>query len=423
MGLGSQLKKSNVVNDALVNSAQQPVADAGYNNANIPALPPARPMDQKCHDEVNKVITDTKRETDRISNPTTLQKPNIPYSADQSTLEINTCIVEKMWRIICLKNLYAFYTQERLQMLVDRACKHNYLILMKQFNIPTISMVTDLAVLGLYDIVLNIDDSGSMATREPSEDNMYRYETMREVIKTISFFGSLMDIDGICIRFFNNPMVANCISSSAQVDEIMNHIRYTGGTPMGESIRNKIFGPDRKNVGDENTYLNELMYNGLLERPVLIMTITDGRPNSEQAVIDAIVHCKQQSERTKYGTNCFAFSFSQIGSDMSATEYLNNLDTHHIVGNIIDCTSSFEIEKRQCGQNFNETSWIIKSMIGAIDPSYDQMDEQHTRPQLPIQQQQYQYPTQHNQMGYNTPQQFHTVQTPFGQAVMGIPMP
>jgi hypothetical protein len=45
---------------------------------------------------------------------------------------------------------------------------------------------------------------------------------------------------------------------------------------------------------------------------------------------------------------------------------------------LVDCTSEFSIEQSQCGQGFTEAVWVVKLMIGAVDPSYDLADEQQS---------------------------------------------
>ena len=105
-----------------------------------------------------------------------------------------------------------------------------------------------------------------------------------------------------------------------------------------------------------------------IQRPVLVLNITDGTPSNSNAVKQTILNCRNFCANTKYGENAVAFSFAQIGSDRSATEYLGQLDTDSQVGHLIDCTSEFLIEKEECGAGFTEADAKIrnnrKSTIG-----------------------------------------------------------
>lgn len=69
-------------------------------------------------------------------------------------------------------------------------------------------MTINLEILGLYDIIIFADDSGSISTREPKEDNMSRFEILKNVIETIGFWTTLLDPDGIVVRFFNSSIEA-----------------------------------------------------------------------------------------------------------------------------------------------------------------------------------------------------------------------
>ena len=370
MGLGKKLGQLNSNTGTQVNNAQQPISVGGYNSNNIQSLPVAQPLNEyeKCQiKELEVEAINDYSQCHMSSNPNNLQKPQVPKGIEYLYEEISSLIVEKMWRIICLKKLHSFYTQQQLQELVNRACKHDYKILQSQWNIPTIDMTVDLAVMGLYDIVIFADDSGSMSTRESKEDNMTRFDIMKNVIETIGFWSTLMDSDGIVVRFFNSNVEGNGVTNSADVSKLFNSVRPSGSTPMGSNLKLKIF----------DKIIHPLIQSNELLRPVLIITVTDGIPDSQTDVTNNIINIKKYFEKTKYGSNGVAFSFAQIGSDSGATDYLNTLDTHPLVGNIIDCTSEFSIEQKQCGPGFNESVWVIKLMIGAIDPSYDMADEQN----------------------------------------------
>lgn len=116
-----------------------------------------------------------------------------------------------------------------------------------------------------------------------------------------------------------------------------------------------------------------------LKKPVLLIIITDGIPDFKSDVINTIKECREKCISSIYGENAMAFSFVQIGTDKYATKYLDKLDNHPIIGKMIDCTSCFEIEHKQCLSRYNVEltpgSYLIKLLLGPIDPNYDEMDE------------------------------------------------
>lgn len=370
MGLGKKLGQMNATANTQVAAAHAPIADGGFNAQNIPNLQPS-PITQQDVIQINQLAQEARSEYSGIQhNQYNLQKPTVPVGPEYPNQDVSTLVVEKMWRIVCLKKLHAFYSQQSLQNLINRACRHDYKTLMVQWGLPTLDMAVDLAVLGLYDIVIFGDDSGSMGAEEPTEDNLSRWEILKQVVKTIGFWSSLMDADGVVVRFINSMVEGNGISKSSEIDGIFRTVRPSGGTPLGEQLDAKII---RKIVVP-------VIQSQEIQRPVLVLNITDGTPSNASTVKQTILNCRNFCASTKYGENAVAFSFAQIGTDRSATEYLGQLDMDPQVGHLIDCTSEFSIEKQECGAGFTEAVWIVKLMIGAVDPAYDSADEQQPRP-------------------------------------------
>lgn len=368
MGLGSKLGAKNLETEKILDQSGTNIVQYGYNtnSLNFPTMPGMTTSEKQ---QLDNLRTDIRTQTPVTHYPSGLIKPTIPLDSDPDRTSINELVVEKMWRIVMVNGLQGFFTQARLQQLVNRACSHDYRLLQKQWGIATIDMTTDLAVMGLYDIIIFGDDSGSMATEEPSEDYMTRHALMKEVVKTLSFWATLMDEDGVVIRFFNSEKEGNGISNASEVENLFRMVKPAGSTPMGRMLRYKIF--------DKIIY--PALTNNSLDRPVLIITVTDGKPDSEQDVVNEIINMKNRIKGTKYGEHGVAFSFAQIGKDTSATVWLASIDTHPVVGNMIDCTSEYSIEKKECekkyGVEFTEATWLVKLMIGAIDPEYDAADE------------------------------------------------
>jgi hypothetical protein len=311
-------------------------------------------------------------------NPGHLQKPTVP--TDGVNPEISVLVTERMWRIVCVRNLYNFYTNASLQTLVNRACKHDWRLIQTRFGIPTIEEAVDMAVMGLYDIVFFIDDSGSMSLTEASEDGMKRWETARQIVAKIAFIATMMDPDGVLVRAFNDPKQGNGLSTVQLVDEWFNGVSPNGGTPSGSALRDNIITPIVKPM----VLANEL------QRPILIITVTDGEPNSSPInekleLENVLTETKQLFRNSKYGEFGISFSFVQVGVNEQATEFLGYLDEHPVVGNFVDCTSSYAIEKKECeekyrkqglvGKQFTQAEYVIKLMIGSIDPVYDAKDE------------------------------------------------
>lgn len=369
MPLGKKLGNQNNIVQSQLAGTQQPVADAGFNTQNVRGLQPAPAL---TNDDVNNIRQTTYEAQQEYrgheANNYGLVKPQVPQGPQYPDQQMSVLVVEKMWRIICQKKLHGFYTQAELQDLVNRACRHDYKILKQQWNLPTFDMAVDLSILGLFNIVILGDDSGSMQLTEPLEDNLTRWDILKIVVKTIGFFATLMDSDGIDIRFLNSNLEGNGVGTLQEVEDLFRRVSPSGGTPIGEVLDRKIL---------QGLVLPFLNGSGgqKLNKPVITITITDGEPSNRDAVVNTILKCKQLCANSRYGPNAMLFSFAQVGRDAEAAKFLNFIDTHNLVGDVIDCTSEFSMEQKECGPGFTESVWVIKLLLGSADSSYDQADE------------------------------------------------
>lgn len=225
----------------------------------------------------------------------------------------------------------------------------------------------DLVKLSLFDVVLYIDDSGSMAFEEGGE----RIDDLKLIMSRVAYATSLFDQDGIQVRFMNNRVEGNNIASEPQALQLLQQVKFSGLTPLASSLWSKIIqplviGPARSNA---------------LQKPVLVICITDGTPAGENKdeIFNVIMRTDQELRRTRYGPDAVSYQFAQVGNDMKATRFLEELDNHPQIGGLIDCTSNFETEQaemsRKSGIDLTPEMWLVKLLMGPIDSSYDTKDE------------------------------------------------
>ncbi|KAJ5833019.1 hypothetical protein N7474_001330 [Penicillium riverlandense] len=268
------------------------------------------------------------------------------------------------------KNLQNFYPPERLDRLVqslavDAPGKLNRL--MHEWSVP-MEVATDVMKLSLYDVVLYVDDSGSIEFEEKG----LRKDQLRQILGLVATAASIFDQDGISIRFMNSMEVGDGIRSADDVNRLVSRVRFAGLTPLGTSLRNKVIDPMVVGPARSNR----------LDKPVLVIAITDGQPAGEPhgAVGDAIRLAVDEVSRTRYGKGAVAFQFTQVGTDQRAREFLGDLDEDPQIGPLIDCTSNFEVEQDEMSRanppiHLTRELWCAKLMLGAIDASYDTKDE------------------------------------------------
>lgn len=195
-------------------------------------------------------------------------------------------------------------------------------------------IATDIVRLALYDVVIFIDDSGSMSFEENGE----RIKDLQLILQRVAFAATLFDDDGIDIRFMNEDSIPeqqlSGIRTEQQIGQIMNNKRYKGLTPFGTQLRKKVI---------DGIVLPKLRQLGPSRKPILVIGITDGQPageegNNPNALQDAIRYALSQTQ--DLGPGAIAFEFAQVGNDQKATEFLARLDNDPQIGRMVDCTSS-----------------------------------------------------------------------------------
>lgn len=291
------------------------------------------------------------------SSYNSVQNPVYTEPAPQSSNDYNL-IYNKLVYAIQNNNLQRFYPYDRVVKLAQDISVVPLQTLANEFKINK-EVAIDLYQLALYDVVILADDSGSMAMHDG------RIEELNVVAEKIASVASRFDVDGMTLCFLNDPRV-HLVKNSADVSNIIKATRFSGRTPIGYTLRNKIVDPmvvTRCNMGQ-------------LNKPVLVIIVTDGEPDSKEEVYNVLRDAKQFNQNV--GMNCVEFEFAQIGNDKTAQKFLYDLDTHPFVGDIVDVTSSFELEEEEfakAGANLTPYMWILKLMLGTIDPAYDAGDE------------------------------------------------
>ena len=127
------------------------------------------------------------------------------------------------------------------------------------------------------------------------------------------------------------PNMLSGIRSDQQIEQMMQQKRFNGLTPFGTRLRERVLDP---------LVISKIRGNQL-QKPVLIIGITDGQPSGERAdaLQESVRYAHSEASRT-LGPGAVAFQFAQVGNDQQATEFLAKLDNDPTVGSMVDCTSS-----------------------------------------------------------------------------------
>ena len=170
--------------------------------------------------------------------------------------------------------------------------------------------------------------------------------------------------------------IACCHGTLCQSDSVVTacclalQVQFTGMTPLGSSLESKVIRP----------FLESGVNSRTLQKPILVITITDGEPTGEPAsqVAQVIKKAKNLVTNSTYGPGAIAFEFAQVGKDTKAQAFLGRLDTDPEIGKMIDATSYYELEAEEYkrrGVNLTPELWLVKLMVGAVDPTYDEQDQ------------------------------------------------
>jgi hypothetical protein len=227
------------------------------------------------------------------------------------------------------KNLQGFYPpgNPQIDQIAQRAAGQVEQLCAQWRVSPEIGQ--DIVKLALFDVILYVDDSGSMAFEENGE----RIDDLKLILNRVAFATSLFDTDGIQVRFMNSPTQGNGIRNAQQVEQLISQIKFSGMTPMGRELNAKILQP----------MVLQPARAGQLQKPVLVITITDGQPTGESLnhVNQVMLQASQEVQKNpRFGKGALSFQFAQVGNDLKAREFLGKLDEDASIGDIIDCTSS-----------------------------------------------------------------------------------
>lgn len=89
-------------------------------------------------------------------------------------------------------------------------------------------------------------------------------------------------------------------------------------TPLSTNLNQKVIQP----------FLMGGIQSRNLQKPILVIIITDGEPTGEpqSTVAQVIKNAKNMSMNSPYGAGAIAFEFAQVGKDQAAQAFLGQLD-------------------------------------------------------------------------------------------------
>ncbi len=212
-----------------------------------------------------------------------------------------------------------------------------------------------------FEIVIVCDDSGSMLTLVDGTQRT-RWDELCDIVKMVLKIGVIFDSNGVDIYFLNRDSFPN-VTDPHVVDQFF-QTPPSGYTPL-VPVLNEIF-------------TSKLAYPGR-DKKLLVFVATDGVPTDKDGNenIDKLEHIMRKTRRT----DTTYVSFLLCTDDPTYIDYLNEWD--RTMPNV-DVTDDFHTERKKIlgyskegKQRFSRGDYVVKALIGAIDPEIDALGEPH----------------------------------------------
>lgn len=223
-----------------------------------------------------------------------------------------------------------------LSMNVDTVCQ-KYGITKQAFKILSNN-------LGIRDVVLLVDDSGSMNLENRIEDAIATMTMLLEI--------SLMfDSNGIDVMFLNQTHFNCVINSIDQVTALNDKFEANGGT----------------NAGNALNYFVKLFkhnYTSVSGKPVTLIYLGDGKIDDSDLFTQTIVNACKIPRNSDANVRPITFQLFQVGTDAEASKYFQDLDV--ILKDIYkleDCVDTVSYEKMK-GRSLKDT--VLKILLGSV---------------------------------------------------------
>ncbi|KAL2825782.1 hypothetical protein BDW59DRAFT_161453 [Aspergillus cavernicola] len=221
-------------------------------------------------------------------------------------------------------------------------------------TLNTPPQIMKLARIALYQPVLYVDDSGSMA-----EEN--RMDRARALVTRMTTVATLLvpDNKGVHLRFINkDDSTANNLRAP-QVNQRMNFVPE-GWTEIGTNLRSKIIKP----------MVYDVINTGVLPRPLYILTITDGMPTNEDSTVfrDTIVECKGELKKKNYEDEAVLYDLSQVGNDKEAIDFIDSFDGDGDTDGVLHRTAEHTDARFEDLRNDEKEldTWLLEKLSKAI---------------------------------------------------------
>ncbi|KAI0411375.1 hypothetical protein F5X98DRAFT_383817 [Xylaria grammica] len=178
--------------------------------------------------------------------------------------------------------------------------------------------------LDVFDFMILCDNSRSM---------MLRPALLKSTLKRLAKIANILTPTGISLRFLNYDKDGNGDFDGLFMEDVERKFKEVGfktGSRLGTVLRDKIVEPIIAKAQSRT-----------LEKPVLVLIITDGKPSGENpdTLRDAIHSCKQSADIQYYGSAAVVFIVARLGSSTSAKRFLGEIENDEAIQGMVYCSA------------------------------------------------------------------------------------
>ncbi|PWN51561.1 hypothetical protein IE53DRAFT_386051 [Violaceomyces palustris] len=289
---------------------------------------------------------------------------DLPWSALRDWKHIagllSSCVIDQ--------HLYPFYTFQQIVQISHQIADSGVLERVAEaWQLPPF-LAQDLVKLALFDVMFLLDDSASMRS-----EGTLRRDGLAGILKRSADAAGRLDPDGMEVAWMNSREQMR-VHTAEEAQRLTSACKYDGGmTPMGTALEDKILQPHVLSKVDRGT----------LQKPALIIVITDGRPTGScergDKIVKVLKDAKKKLDKSRYGEDAISFQIAAVGNDKEAQDWLDSIDSNKDVGDLVDVCSDIRQEAKQVKRatqiDLTEELYCLKILLGGIDTSYDASDE------------------------------------------------
>jgi hypothetical protein len=221
-----------------------------------------------------------------------------------------------------------------------------------------------------YEIVVVCDDSGSMSwpLTNHTGKTKTRWDELKEIVSRVLEIAVLLDDDGVDLYPLNQDPITKVKSIKDKAVTEFFEKGPGGVTPLGKVLR-KILANKKDAVA---------------KGKLLILIATDGVPTDDEGRNDTetVEYILKNERKLKYSDPTSAYvGFLACTDDKQTMEFLKEWDTKmdklDVVDDFVSERAEVEEAAKKKGEKgyFSYGDYIVKALIGSVDPTLDKADE------------------------------------------------